>query len=164
MKLRRGSVLAVGLVLAVVGVALFIASAGRNVLHTRSLRIGTFTQSQEVFSLRIPRGRGYELVIGVPPGEVEANWKGTGSIVQEKENSQQFDLSRESSVKGTWLSSEKLDTYILGRSETNFFLDLDARFSPGQMVELQFSWQKLPPRGSGLWLFYLQSAAEAKAR
>ena len=98
-----------------------------------------------------PKGEGLTFVVGVP---YSAEFAGrlNVKIATKMLTEMRFDSS--SSQACNWLARQGLNGYILRQSPTGKHVDLDSILQSDKEYLLQIEFERLPPNGSSLWLWF----------
>ena len=118
----------------------------------KSMKLTEIGNQQSTSSIFVcPKGEGLTFVVGVP---YSAEFAGrlNVKIATKMLTEMRFDSS--SSQACNWLARQGLNGYILRQSPTGKHVDLDSILQTDKEYSLQIEFERLPPNGSSLWLWF----------
>ncbi len=118
------------------------------------------TSSISQTSITVPAGSHYDLLLGVPyPASSPVAFRGLVTISQHGHIVRTFPISRDNSRTCNWLHRLNLEGYILTWQHQRL-AELDSSLESGQTYDISVQWAQKPPRGSSLWLSWLQTGLD----
>ncbi len=152
-----------GLVLALL--VAFLVWAGMSLARKeveQSVKLLDFGNGSTSASFSVPKGKGYELVIGIPATLDDAPPAFSGSISLTNSDSRSWYSAFDSTntTKCNWLYNRSLAGYIVRSRHSGTIDMLGGMFTPNSTNVLRFEFQGEPGATGSVWLFYFVTRRE----
>jgi len=124
----------------------------------RQLLVGQMRDGQQAFSLQVPSGDHYHLVVGIPRAAniQHSRVHGVLSITSGSNQVLRIAFDSANSTTGNWLASNNLDAFIISLPLKDPAINIDKQLSRGGQITVRLESEGADASGASLWLCYLE--------
>lgn len=128
----------------------------------QSVKLLDFSNGSTSASFSVPKGNGYELVIGIPAtlGDAPPAFSGSISLTNSDSRSWYSAFDSTNNNKCNWLYNRSLAGYIVGRQDSGTIEMLGGMFKLYSTNVLSLDFQGEPGATGSVWLFYFVTRRE----
>jgi hypothetical protein len=130
-----------------------------NTLIPHSIKLVDCTNSILKVHLKVPKGRGYNLVLGMPGSEMAEKFpykfSGRIQIIEDKSSIIDFPIGSELIQSCNWLNGES--GFILTGFRNTNCPALSQFIHPQKDYDIEIDFDQSPPPSTSIWLFWLQA-------